>query len=106
MRHEPLHLSEAMPSAEAQAARFADRPAPTRGNLAIELWELRARLRRAHEHAAAALNADLPGRRPGEALQRFLAADADIAAIVRRIKKIQTLTKSWRSQPRRNIGLM
>ena len=106
MWHERLQLSEATPSsAEAQATRFAVRPAPTRGNLAIELRELRARLRHAHEHVTAAMNVDLPGRRSGDALQRFLAADAEVAAIVRRIKEIQTLTKNWRSQPGRNIGL-
>ena len=93
MWNEPLLLSKAMGSAEAQAARFATPLASMRSSLAAELRELRARLRRAHEHAAAALNANLPGRRPGEALQRFLAADAEITAIVRRIKEIQAVTK-------------
>jgi hypothetical protein len=105
MEHETPQLSRAMPSVEAQAARFAAFSAPTPSGLAIELRELRARLRSAHEHAAATLtNAGLPGCRPGEALKRFLAADAEIAAIVRRIKEIQAFTKGWRDRPRRSAG--
>ena len=87
MEHETPRPGRAMPSAEAQVGRIAALPAPTPRGLAIELRELRARLRRTHVHAAAALSAGLPGRQPGEALRRFLAADAEIAATVRRIKE-------------------
>lgn len=105
MEHETPQLSRAMPSVEAQAARFAAFSAPTPSGLAVELRALRARLRPAHEHAAAALtNADFPGQQPGEALRRFLAADAEVAAIVRRIKKIQAFTKGWRDRPSRSAG--
>lgn len=105
MEHEPPQLSRAMPSVEAWAARFAAFSAPTPSDLAAELRELRAMLRSAQEHAAATLaNAGLPGRQPGEALKRFFAADAEVAAIVRRIKKIQAFTESWRDRPRRSAG--
>lgn len=105
MEYETPQLSRAMPSVEAQTARFAAFSAPTPSDLAVELQELRARLRPAHENAVAALtNAGLPGRQPGEALKQFLAADAEIAAIVRRIKKIQAFTKGWRDRPRRSAG--
>ena len=104
MGRESPQPNAAMPSAEAQAARLAALPAPTRGSLAIELRALRAGLRDAREHAAAALNADFPGRQPGEALREFLAADAKVAVIVRRIKEIQAFTKGWKGRPRGSGG--
>ena len=55
-----------------------------------ELRALRARLERAQEHAIAALQAGQPGDRPGEALRRFLAADAEVTALVRRIRRLAT----------------
>lgn len=106
MEHEPSQPSRATPSAGTQAARNAELSAPTPGDLAVELWELRAKLCRARKHAAAALNASLPGRQPGEALRRFLAADAEVAAIMRRIKEIQAFTKGWKDRPRGSVGQM
>lgn len=105
MEHEIPQLSRAMPSVEARAARFAAFSALTPRGLAIELRELRARLRRAQEHVAATLtNAGFPGQQPGEALKRFLAADAEVAALMCRIKKIQAFTRSWRNRPCRSAG--
>ena len=96
--------NQAMVSAGTQAACSAAPSAPTPSSLAAELRELRARLRRVAEHAAAALDASPPGRRPGEALKRFLAADAEVVAIVRRIKGIQAFTKGWKNRPRGHAG--
>ena len=54
-----------------------------------ELSRLRAKLVCAQrERAAAALDAGRRGQQPGEALQRFLAADAEVAAFTRRIRRI------------------
>lgn len=105
MEHETPWPSQAMPSAGTRAARNAAPSAPTPCSLAVELRELRVRLRRAREHAASTLtNAGLPGQQPGEALQLFLAADAEVAAIVRRIKEIQALAKGWKDRPRGSAG--
>lgn len=100
MEHDTPQPNQVLPSAETQAACGAVPSAPTSSSLAAELWGLRARLRRAHERAAAALDASSPGRRPGEALKRFLAANAEIVATVRRIKEIQAFTKGWKGRPR------
>jgi hypothetical protein len=65
-------------------------PSPTAGgDPVVELRELRAGLLSASERAAAALHAGLPGCQPGESLRRFLIADAEVAAIARRIKRFQ-----------------
>lgn len=98
MERETPRPVEAMPSDGLLAS--------TSHSLALELRELRSRLRRARAHAAAALSAGLPGRQPGEALQRFLAADEEVAAIVRRIKKIQAFTSGWKDRARRSSGQM
>jgi hypothetical protein len=100
MERDTPQPNQAMASVGTQAACGAALSALTLSSLAAELRELRARLRRAHEHAAAALDASPPGRQPGEALKRFLAADAEVVAIVRRIKQIQAFTKGWRIRPR------
>ena len=63
--------------------------APMPSDPAAELRELRARLLRVSERATAALEAGLPGYQPGEALRQFLAAEVEVAASVRRIKKLQ-----------------
>ena len=100
MERDTPQPNQAMASAETQAAYDAALSALTPSSLAAELRDLRARLRRAHEHAAAALDASPPGRRPGVALKRFLDADAEVVAIVRRIKQIQAFTKGWKNRPR------
>jgi hypothetical protein len=55
---------------------------------ADELRDLRALLDHAQERAAAALRAGLPGDRPGDALRRFLAADAEVTAIARKMRRL------------------
>ena len=62
---------------------------PPPDDSATELRDLHAALRRARERAAAAaLDGGKPGDRPGDALRRFLAAEAEAAALVRRIKRL------------------
>ena len=99
MERDAPQPNQAMASAGTQAACSVAPSAPTPSSLAAALRELHARLRHSHEHAAAALDASSPGRRPGEALKRFLAADAEVVAIVRRIKRIQAFTKGWKNRP-------
>lgn len=55
---------------------------------ATELRLLEGNLTCAEQRATAALQAGEPGHQPGEALQRFLAADAEVAVIRRRIRKL------------------
>ena len=58
-----------------------------------ELKRLYADLPEAYKRAAAALRTDPPGHvLEGEALKRFMAEEAKVAAIVRRIKEIQGTT--------------
>ena len=57
-------------------------------DLAGELRDLRARLDHAQERAAAALSAGVLGDRPGDALRRFLSAEAEVAAIARKMRRL------------------
>ena len=58
--------------------------------LGEELTLLYAKLPAAYQRAVAALHTDPPGHAlEGEALARFLKADGQASAIVRRIKEIQ-----------------
>ena len=59
MERDALQPNQATPSAGTQAACGVAPSAPTPGSLAAELRELRARLRHAHKHAAAALDGPL-----------------------------------------------
>lgn len=66
-------------------------PATPSDNRVSELQSLQLRLARAQEHASAALQAGRPGDRPGEALRRFLAADAEATALARQIRQFATV---------------
>jgi hypothetical protein len=60
------------------------------GDAGTERRHLEGSLTCAEKRAAAALRAGEPGHQPGEALQRFLAADAEVRAIRRRLRKLST----------------
>jgi hypothetical protein len=80
-----------IPQSEANEPELNEAP-PTMiitPELAAELQRLYAEYPVASARAAAALKTDPPGHElEGEALRRFLAEDAKVSAIVRRIKEI------------------
>ena len=67
--------------------------ASTAGDAGVELEFLEGSLTYAEKRATAALRAGEPGNQPGEALQQYLAADAEVESIRRRIRKLSMIER-------------